>query len=477
MKLIAKTQYTSSHEHWQQIYDTHCKRAMVSLAPQRRCFYSRSLRQGVGVMKVNFYAALATTLATCFGFVGMASAQQPGDYFNDAVQARFANSTLVACDDCDAGCDAAAPACGCETAPDCGCETAAPSCGCGGGGCDSCCGGGGLGLDLGGCCDLGEPWTLFGENCRGIEVGGHLQFGYHNKNNGLFNNHRDRVNLHQMWLYAEKAADGGDCCWDFGWRVDAVYGVDGANTQSFGNNPGAWDYQNGFDHGSYGWAAPQAYVEADRGDLNIKAGHFYTLAGYEVVPATGNFFYSHAYTMNNSEPFTHTGVLATYDYNECTTLYAGWTAGWDTGFDQLGNGSSFLGGFSRDLTDDTSLTYITTFGDLGWNGEGYSHSIVIDTALSSDLNYVFQSDYVDTDTAGNQIGINQYLIYSVSDCLGVGGRVEWWRNNGVSWYEATAGLNYKPTANLTVRPEIRQEWNPSTNYDEVIFGIDAYLTF
>ena len=78
-------------------------------------------------MKVNFYAALATTLATCFGFVGMASAQQPSNYFDDAVQARFASSTLVACDDCDAGCDAA-PACGCETACDGGCDSGCNTC-------------------------------------------------------------------------------------------------------------------------------------------------------------------------------------------------------------------------------------------------------------------------------------------------------------------------------------------------------------
>jgi hypothetical protein len=435
-------------------------------------------------MKVNFYVALATTLATCFGFVGMASAQQSNEYFSDSVQARFANSTLVACDDCDAGCQTA-PACGCQNAPACGCETsgcdAAPTCGCGGGGCDSCCSSGGLDLGFG-CCDLGEPWTLFGENCRGINVGGHLQFGYHNKASnvpGQFNDSPGNVNMHQMWLYAEKAADGGDCCWDFGWRVDAVYGIDGANTQAFGNNPGVWDFANGFDHGNYGFAIPQAYVEADRGDLNIKAGHFYTLAGYEVVPATGNFFYSHSFTMVNSEPFTHTGVLATYSANDCLDLYAGWTAGWDTGFDQLGNGSSFLGGFSYALNDNAQLTYITTFGDLGWNDDGYSHSIVLDTQLSDDLNYVLQSDFVDTDTGTDQIGINQYLIYGLSDCLGVGGRFEWWKNNGVSAYEVTGGLNYKPTANITVRPEVRHEFGfgAAGPGDQTIFGIDAYLTF
>ena len=66
-------------------------------------------------------------------------------------------------------------------------------------------------------------------------------------------------------------------------------------------------------------------LPARAGDLSIKAGHFFTLIGYEVVGATGNFFYSHAFTMNNSEPFTHTGVLGTYDLGDGYTSYFGWT--------------------------------------------------------------------------------------------------------------------------------------------------------
>ncbi len=48
----------------------------------------------------------------------------------------------------------------------------------------------------------------------------------------------------------------------------------------------------------------------------LKVGHFYTIIGYEVVTAPDNFFYTHAYTMQYGEPFTHTGVLATYNAND-----------------------------------------------------------------------------------------------------------------------------------------------------------------
>ena len=71
--------------------------------------------------------------------------------------------------------------------------------------------------------------------------------------------------------------------------------------------PAIGTIKNGFDHGIYAWALPQAYAELADCDVSVKLGHFYTPVGYEVVTSPDNFFYSHAFTMYNSEPFTHTG--------------------------------------------------------------------------------------------------------------------------------------------------------------------------
>lgn len=360
---------------------------------------------------------------------------------------------------------------------------------------DSCCDDS---CTAGGCCDDGCG-SYCGEGCCDeedsceISFGGWVQLGYHNgvvpnsvlRNEGFsFNDHPHRLNLHQGWLFAEKVADGS-CGLDFGFRIDAMYGVDARQTQAFGNTGGRWDFARSWTNGAgYGFAIPQAYAEMATGDLNIKVGHFYTLVGYEVVTAPDNFFYSHALTMFNSEPFTHSGMLATISASDNVTLYGGWTAGWDTGFDQLNNGSNFLGGFSANLSDDITFTYIATAGELGWRGNGYSHSIVIDTALTDNLNYVIQSDVVrtnDHDGSGltpgkdDDVGINQYLIYSISDKVGVGTRVEWWKNEGASQYAATFGVNVKPTDNVILRPEIRHDWRlPGT---QTTFGMDAIFTF
>ncbi len=354
----------------------------------------------------------------------------------------------------------------------------------------------GLGCDSSGCGLFSEDGfdlsdSLFGEDSD-IDVGGWVQLGYTNKSTGLFNTNPHKLNLHQSWLYVEKVADGSEGV-GFGFRGDFMYGTDANDTQSFGNRPGNFDFDNtdpGFwaNHGIYGFAIPQLYAEMAVGDLSIKAGHFYTLLGYEVVTAPDNFFFSHAFTMYNSEAFTHTGVLATYSASDDVTLYGGWTLGWDTGFDQNNRGNNFLGGASVGVTDELTVTFITTFGNFGAIGSGgYSHSLVADYAISEKLNYVFQTDVLDV--AGTEtIGANNYLIYSVSDKIGVGGRAEWWKRNGTSYYALTSGVNIKPTANLTFRPEVRYQWSPVENdlapalqsfpMDQgLIFGMDAIYTF
>ncbi len=404
---------------------------------------------------------------------------------------------------CAGACDCGEPVCGCESVgatADCDNSCAAPGCdsvGCDGG-CDSGCGcGSGCGLGLFDC-DLGDPWQLFGERC-GWSAGGWVQVGTHSSALPLFNSRPDEVQLHQAWLYAEKAIDTSNG-FDLGGRIDYLYGTDSQDTQAFGTGQRGWD--NTWDNGTdYGHAIPQLYVEAGYGDLSVKAGHFYTLIGYEVVQATGNFFYSHAYTMYNSEPFTHTGVLAKYNVSEDLTAYGGYVLGWDSGFDD--NGDAFLGGLSAQMTDDLNVTYASIFGRFGearFGGveKGYMQSVVANYSATDKLNYIFQTDWLDSEDATDAqvrdtFDINQYLIYSINDCLSAGTRLEWYNakagvlnGNDNDIYALTGGINYKPHANVVIRPEIRRDWVfgadatgilQDDQRDQTTFGIDTIFTF
>lgn len=329
-----------------------------------------------------------------------------------------------------------------------------------------------------------------------IEVGGWTNIAYYNKNIPLsqnfddllsFDDIPDHANLAQQWFYIGKVADGSGGR-DFGGRIDVIYGTDAQKTQAFGN-PGAGVRGFGFydaslDHGYYGWAIPQAYMEVANGDLSTKIGHFFTPIGYEVIPATGNFFHTHSYTMFNSEPFTHTGALSTYTGFEALTLYGGWTAGWDTGFTNLDGGSNFLGGFGYQINDNVTFTYLNTYGNFGWRGgkDSYSHSMVLVADLTDNLQYVGQSDLLDATDNPNAgqietIGINQYLFYTLTDTLKLGGRCEWWKRDGTSYNEITGGVNIQALSNLVFRPEVRHDWAPGADLDQTAVAVDAILTY
>ena len=441
-----------------------------------------------------FRFAMLTCISGAFAMAGTANAQQvapvtaPGQViYQDAVSD-----------------------CGCSGASGYACDS-----GCGGIGSGrlgsrlSCIGGCGLGSRIGsrcggglGDCNLGDQWKLFGSDCEEprFNIGGWFQGGYHSESNDLFNSRPERFNLHQAWLYVEKVAESQNGQLGFGFRFDGMYGIDAGDTQAFGNTTDGMGRIRGFDNGfnrggDYGWAIPQLYAEVAGENWSAKVGHFYTLIGYEVVTAPDNFFYSHAMTMYNSEPFTHTGAIGTFNVSDDVTLFAGWTLGWDTGFDQFQDGSSFLGGFSAPLGEFSTLTYMSTIGDFGARGsDAYSHSIVVDTALTDKLNWVVQSDLVRIDSTGeDNVGLNQYFLYSINDCLGVGSRVEWWKGDtltgyaphgGVlpasgshSYYGATFGLNVKPHANIIVRPEYRVDWSPALGYDEGYFGVDLIALY
>ena len=343
------------------------------------------------------------------------------------------------------------------------------------------------------CCDLGDPHELFGSHGK-FSAGGWTQIGYHTRSNGQFNDYPDRVQLQQQWLWFERAADNGGCGFDWGFRADVLYGTDGQDTQAFFNNADEWD--EGWDHGgAYGWAIPQLYGQVQYDNWDVIFGHFYTLVGYEVVQAPDNFFYSHAFTQYNAEPFTHTGVLATYNGFEHFTAYGGYVLGWDTGFDR-NEGDSFIGGISAPIGDNITVTYIALAGTQG-NGvpnlEGYNHSFVVDVTLTDRLNYVFQTDYVDYNnpTLNNVVrskGVNQYLFYNVNDCFAVGTRFEWWNTRQATGtkadlYNLTFGANIKPHANLVLRPEVRWNWDDdgvlitAADNEKATFGVDMILTY
>jgi hypothetical protein len=431
----------------------------------------------------------ALALATCVSNLAAAGLDQPtsvkkaayNDYLYFAPQ-DASNAPPAAAESKPQG-EATAADTGTASACNAGCAS------CGEEATDCCCG---LSIFK---CNLGDPWKL-PELCvlseRDIKVSGFIEAGgYTNQYDASTNGPLGTVdqkyfNMNQLWFTAEKATNTEEKDWDLGGRVDYMFGTDGPDTQCFGDHSWDWNWTSSFTSTGaplYGSAMPQLYAEVAYKNLKVKAGHFYTPIGNEVVPAIGNFFYSHSYMMYYAEPFTHTGALATYKFNDKLSGSAGWSNAWDSGFDNKNEGSTFLGGLTLAATEKTTIAWYMCSGYFGTGlaypgaatNDIFMNSLVITHKLTDRWTYIFQHDYATNYNRADDTswyGINQYLTYKINDCWSFGGRLEWFRDddgvrviagNAGNYYEMASGINYKPHANFLVRPELRYDWyNGST---------------
>lgn len=416
-------------------------------------------------MKMALTLSAATALCLC-GSVALAqqaayqNADIYGDYYADYYDGEEEEAAAAApanggyCDSCD------------------GCYDDCDACG---GGLD-CCDDGPVFVNISGWANAGATFNNWGG--RGIDEPQAFfpEIGPKPANTGvnypvLFNDVPEGQ-FNQAYLILNKPIDTTDRFFDLGYQVDLLYGSDARFTQATGLDDNIITDRSS---AQYKMAIPQLYAEAGFGDLAVKVGHFYTIIGYEVVPATGNFFYSHAYTMLYGEPFTHTGVLGSYGLGDAVTVFSGITNGWDNWNNNV-NDANYLGGITLSPGETTSLAFAITSGQVSVDSLATTmYSFVFSQGLGP-LTYVFQHDHGWQNGAsavvdGGQAqwyGINQYLFWEMNDLLAWGARVEWFADpdgarvaaNGIAtdYYECTFGANVKPADFAIIRPEVRWDW-------------------
>lgn len=359
----------------------------------------------------------------------------------------------------------------------------------------------------------------------GLHFGSWLAFGYNhnfdnpkNHRNGpvTFADRTSRVQLNQLNLFLERVVDTEAKAWDVGFRVDFMFGSDTRFTQAVGlefSDAGKQKWVSDVEQKFNRLALPQAYLQIHApiwNGITAKLGHFYTPIGYEVVTAPDNFFFTHAYTMQYGEPFTHTGALFSTPLFENFTLTMGAVAGWDNFSDNIDNAWSFVGGLNwTNGVEGQGALSVTLTGIHGQvveddRADRSLYSLVVIYDITDRLHYTIQHDHgwqatrrLDQDP--HWYGINNYLSYDLSDTLSLGARVEWFRDeqgvrvislggDGVrpgksaNFYEATLGFNWKPTAWFKIRPEIRYDWSENTKaFDagqknhQLLFSVDAVV--
>jgi hypothetical protein len=351
-----------------------------------------------------------------------------------------------------------------------------------------------------------------------------------------FGDRSGEFQLNQLNLFIQRAVATEGDAWDFGGRFDAMFGTDSIFTQAYGvpsfdvntaqpKVRSSWDLDILGTNGNrfYGLALPQAYLESYvpvGNGLNVKAGHFYTPIGYETVPAPDNFFYTHAYTMQYGEPFTHTGFMGNYAIDKNWAVMGGAvtgsaTGGWDGGWnEQLGNWGGIGGATWTSDDKGTSANISGTYGATSEqnNSTWALYSVVLKHNITDKTHLIVQHDHgfanntydfaTGTPNAidAQWYGINTHMYYDIKDDLSIGMRGEWFRDqnglrvctpgrvaaatnnqgfsyalgsgqlnnstcNAASWYAFTVGMNYKPTKWLNLRPNVRYDWVDGTVAD------------
>ena len=377
----------------------------------------------------------------------------------------------------------------------------------------------------------GQDWFLFGEGDRG-GISGWLNGGFvgnfgvpPSKFNGPYNA-VDRANeamMNQVYFIAERTlpTDGSN---GIGYRTDLLYGEDFPLAMSLGweTNPGPQDWNSGQ---YYGLAIPQLYAEIGNHDISLKLGHFYTIVGYEGVPAVGNFFYQKSYSYQFAGPFNHWGGLVNWRASDNVEVDAGLVNGWN-GLASPYSDANFLGRV-RAKNDDN--TFATSFAIVSGNeGNDFSplfqpappltsanrtrYSLLFELRPSDNVEYVFHQ-WLGTQAKGLAdggtalwTGIDQYLYYRVSKTWLWGARFEWFQDtdgtrvglnrpsnpNHVplpgNYYSLTVGPNWVPTGNFLMRPcfrwdffggptGTRRAYNDGVSNQQTMLGFDLIQKF
>jgi hypothetical protein len=333
----------------------------------------------------------------------------------------------------------------------------------------------------------------------------------------LFTDKPNTVLLNQLLLTANKPLDPKAAGFDWGFKLQGMYGSDARYTQFLGelNRVNPQD-RNQLDivEANVQFHLPVLF----EGGVDLKAGQYVTPIGYETIDPSPNPFYSHSYIFNFGIPLKHTGVLSISHVNGMLDVYLGADTGVNTTFGPLGDNNGAIGFITgANLTmmggnlTVLALSHIgpenvtRALSTAGFNANGYYrylNDIVITYKATTDLTFVTELNWIRDDFDGigtsgtpktaNGFGIAQYASYNLSDQLVLNGRAELYRddnnvfvasfqNNGsfvqaeqgfpvsgighplsaTTYGALTVGVTYKPAglpaviSGLLIRPEIR----------------------
>jgi len=221
-------------------------------------------------------------------------------------------------------------------------------------------------------------------------------------------------------------------------------------------------------------AVAQAYAQYAGGPLTIIAGKYWTLAGAEVTPVTGNTNFSRS-LLFTFEPAYHTGVRATVAATDTLSFMVGVNNGWN--YDKTSYGSK---------TGEVGVSFAPvkafSIGAYGYFGKDPSFDdqrsladIVATFNVTDMLSFVVSADFgqqkgaaaftADGEDTAKWTGFAGYANVKFNDMVRLSLRAEQFKDkNGIFFgiadekiKEATLTLGIAPVKSFEFRVELRQD--------------------
>jgi hypothetical protein len=270
----------------------------------------------------------------------------------------------------------------------------------------------------------------------------------------LFTDRSNLMQLNQVLVTAARPIDPTSKDYDFGFKLQGLYGSDARYTHFLGELDYAIDSRYQIDvveanlQAHLPWFA--GYLS---GGIDAKVGQFVSLEGAEVIEASANLLYSHSYIFNFGVPLKLTGAAFVAHVIPEIDLYAGVNTGNNTTFGWPGDnnaGAGFEGGIGLNLLGGNLTALATT--NIGPQNAAtplgvatcncapsstlrFYNDLVITWKATDKLTFIGEANWVHDDAivAGHAgadgYGVAGYGAYALTDWLKIVGRAEVWRDN------------------------------------------------
>ncbi|MEY2557610.1 MAG: hypothetical protein QOE34_1035 [Verrucomicrobiota bacterium] len=298
-----------------------------------------------------------------------------------------------------------------------------------------------------------------------------------NQNFGrLFDDRANEPLLNQVTINFERALVPQPGRFDWGFKVQFMYGSDARFTHSLGL----------FDRAAHQILQPdlvEAYLNLHfpvftEGGLDLKLGKFVTLEGAETIDPRTNPFYSHTYIFNFGIPFNHTGALFTLYATRWLNLVAGVTRGVNTSIDDNNDAAAFHGGIGLHLNEEkfvvSAATHIGPETPRNDRDLRYLNTITATWKITGKLTSITDLNYTHDDGAdASAYGVAQYLSYAFNEKIAAKIRGELWRDDK-GFYVAQFADPRDPFRGLAGEPitDPRTVGGGRTTYGALTIGLD-----